>query len=248
MSSNSTASPSIARTGLKASAAFAASVIQGVVLAIVLGGGVFLFYITQLNGPGAPAARTGGAGAMVALLTSPPTLVAVLLVFFVPLYMAVSLAHGRAKVLQKVVAGHGDAISERLAIAIASRIESMPRTHGVLKRTADWLSVDQLCHQVAPMLGKGRAIRAVIAFVLKRVPLSDVLAEWQQARAGMPEQLTATGVDKATDPALRELLARRIGETLNDMGTPSRKALYIAFVAHAVLLGIGHNHPHSRLS
>jgi hypothetical protein len=49
--------------------------------------------------------------------------------------------------LQKVVAGHRDAISERLAIAIASRIEAMPRTQGVLKRTADWLSVDQLCER-----------------------------------------------------------------------------------------------------
>jgi hypothetical protein len=62
MSSNSTATPSIGRTGLKAGAAFASSVILGLVLAFVLGGGVFAFYVTQLNGSGAPAARAGGAG------------------------------------------------------------------------------------------------------------------------------------------------------------------------------------------
>lgn len=239
MSSNSTASPSIARTGLKASAAYVSSVIQGIVLALVLGGGVFIFYVSKMSGPGSVAGRAGGAGGAMALLTSPTLLIATLLLFFMPLYAIIGFAHGRSKALQKVVAGHGDAISERLASAIAGRIESMPRTHGSLKRTADWLSVDQLCHQVAPMLGKGRAIRAVIAFVLRRLPLSDMLTEWQQARAAMPAQSSAIGVDRPTDPALRELLARRIGETLNNMRTPSRTALYVAFAAHAALLGIG---------
>ncbi|MGJ7485516.1 hypothetical protein ACSFA2_09660 [Variovorax sp. LT2P21] len=239
MSSNSNAAPSIARTGLKAGAAFAGSAIQGLVLAFVLGGGVFAFYVTQLNGPGAPAARAGGAGAALALLVSPPLLVATLLICFIPLYVMVGVANGRRKAMQKVVADHGDAMSQRLAIAIASRIEAMPRTHGALQRTADGLSLDQLCSQVAPMLGKGRAVRAVIAFVLKRLPLSDTLTEWQQARADMPDQPTPPGVDKPTDPALRELLTRRIAETLNGLATPSRTPLYIALAAHAVLLGIG---------
>jgi hypothetical protein len=239
MPSNSTAAPSIARTGLKASAAFASALLQGIVLAFVLGGGVFAFYVTQLSGPGAPAARAGGAGAALALLVSPPLLVATLLMCFIPLYVMVGIAHGRSKALQKVVTDHGDAIAQRLAIAIAGRVESMPRTHGALKRTADWLSVDQLCSQVAPMLGKGRAIRAVIAFVLKRLPMSDTLTEWQQVRADPPEQPPAPGVDKPTDPALRELLTRRIAETLNGLGTPSRTPLYIAFAAHAALLGVG---------
>lgn len=239
MSSNATATPSIARTGLKAGVSFAGSVIQGLVLAFVLGGGVFAFYVTQLNGPGAPAARASGAGAALALLVSPPLLVALLLICFIPLYVMIGMAQGRRKAMQKVVVEHGDAISHRLAIAIASRIEAMPRTHAALQRTADWLSVDQLCSQMAPMLGRGRAIRAVIAFVLKRLPLSEMLAEWQQARAGMPHQPTAPGVDKPTDPALRELLTRRIAETLNELATPSRTPLYIAFAAHAALLGIG---------
>jgi hypothetical protein len=38
---------------------------------------------------------------------------------------------------------------------------------------------------------------------------------------------------------LRALLTRRIHETLQEMSTPSRKPLYIALGAHAVLLGVG---------
>lgn len=239
MSSNSTTTSSIGRTGLKAGASFAGSVIQGIVLAVVLGGGAFFFYLSRLDGPGMPGARAGGAGAVLALIASPSLLIAVLLLFFIPLYVTIGVAQGRRKALQKVTADHGDAISQRLAIGIASRIEAMPRTHGALQRTADWLSVDQLCSQVAPMLGKGRAIRAVITLVLKRLPLSEMLAEWQQARADTPDQPTPPGADKSTDPALRELLTRRIAETLNDLGTPSRQLLYLTIAAHAALLGIG---------
>lgn len=242
MSSNSTTTSSIGRTGLKAGASFAGSVIQGIVLAFVLGGGVFAFYLTQLSGPGVPAARAGGAGAVLALLVSPRLLVATLLIFFIPLYVMVGVAYGRRKALQKVTAEHGDAISQRLAIGIASRIEAMPRTHGALQRAADALSVDQLCSHVAPLLGKGRTVRAVVAFVLKRLPLSEALAEWQRARADAPDapgRPTLPGADKSTDPALRELLTRRIAETLNELGTPSRQPLYLTIAAHAALLGIG---------
>ena len=239
MSSDSTTASSVGRTGLKAGAAFAVSFIQGLVLAFVLGGGVFAFYVTQLNGSGAPAARAGGAGAALALLVSPRLLVATLLLCFVPLYLMLGVAQGRRKALQKVAAAHGDALSQRLAIAIGSRIEAMPRAHGALQRTAEWLSVDQLCSQVAPMFGKGRGIRAVIAFVLKRLPLSEVLAEWQQGRADTPDEPTPPGVDKPTDPALRALLTRRIAAMLNDLVTPSRAPLYLAFAAHAALLGVG---------
>lgn len=234
MSSNS-----VARTGLKAGAAFAVSVIEGIVLALVLGGGVFIFYITQLDGPGVPAARAGGAGAALALLVSPPLLVATLLAFFIPLYLTIGVARGRGRALRAVVAAHGDAISERLAAALANRIESMPRTHGALQRAADGLSVDALCAQLAPFTGGGRAVRAVITFVMKRLPLSEVLAEWQAARAGTPEQPVAPGVERSADPALRALLGRRIGATLGRMGGASRRPLCVAMAAHAALFGAG---------
>lgn len=241
MSSNSAASSSAARTGLKAGAAFAGAVAQSVVLAALCGGGAFFFYLSRLDGPGIPGARAGGAGALVALIVSPSVLVAVALLFFIPLYVTIGVARGRAKAMKAVVDAHGETIALRLGNAIASRVESMPRMHGALQRAVDWLSVDQLCSQVAPALGQGRAVRAVIAAVLKRLPLSDMLTEWQQARAASSEPLPVhvPGTHAPEDAALRELLGRRIAGTLSDMATPSRLPLCIALAAHAVLLGMG---------
>jgi len=238
MSSGPDGQPSLVRTGAKAGAAFVGSVVKGGLLSLVLGGGAFFYYVSQWQGPGNAAARAGGTGAALALITSPPLLVAVLLGAFVVVYVMLGVAQGRARAMQHLVAARGEAVSQRLAGAIAGRIEAMPRTHGTLQRAADWLSVDALSKQLAPVLGEGKAVRSVVGFVLNRLPLSDMLAEWQQGRAahGAP----AAGEEGAVqDPALRTLLTRRINETLQEMSTPSRKPLYFALSAHAVLLGVG---------
>jgi hypothetical protein len=238
MSSGPAGQPSLVRTGAKAGAAFVGSVVKGGLLSLILGGGAFFYYVSQLQGPGNAAARAGGAGAALALITSPPLLVAVLLGAFVVVYVMLGVAQGRARAMQHLVAARGEAVSQKLAGAIAGRIEAMPRTHGTLQRAADWLSVDALSKQLAPVLGEGKAVRSVVGFVLNRLPLSDMLAEWQQGRAAHGEP--AAGEEGAVqDPALRALLTRRINETLQEMSTPSRKPLYIALGAHAVLLGVG---------
>lgn len=239
MSSNSVSSPSAARTGLKAGAAFAGAVAKSLVLAAVLGGGAFFFYLSRLDGAGMPGARAGGAGAVLALIASPSVLIALLLLFFIPLYVTIGVAQGRAKAMKAVVDAHGETIAQRLGNAIAARVESMPRMHGALHRTSDWLSVDQLCSQVAPVLGQGRAVRAVIATLLNRLPLSDLLNEWQQARATSPDPAPAPGMKAPEDAALRGLLGNRIASTLSDMAEPSRTPLYIALAVHAALLGVG---------
>ncbi|MEJ1162966.1 hypothetical protein V9K97_04655 [Variovorax sp. CCNWLW186] len=238
MSSGPAGQPSLMRTGAKAGAAFIGSVVKGGLLSLILGGGAFFYYLSQLQGPGNAGARAGGAGAALALLTSPPLLVAVLLFLFVVVYVMLGVQQGRAKAMQHLVAARGEAVSERLGGAIAGRIEAMPRTHGTLQRAADWLSVDALSKQLAPLLGEGKAVRAVVGFVLSRLPLGDMLAEWQQGRAehGLP---AAAEEGAAQDPALRALLTRRINETLQEMAEPSSKPLYIALGAHAVLLGVG---------
>ena len=236
MSSGPTGQPSLVRTGAKAGLAFAGSAIKGGLLGLILGGGVFFFYLGQLQGPGNTAARAGGAGAILALVTS-PLLVAVLLLLFVVVYAMLGVQRGRTKAMQHLVAARGEAVSERLAGAIAGRIEAMPRTHGTLQRAADWLSVDALSKQLAPVLGEGKAVRSVVGFVLNRLPMSDMLAEWQEGRAAHGAPVAAEGA--AQDPALRALLTRRINETLQEMSTPSRKPLYIAMGAHAILLGVG---------
>ncbi|QGW84730.1 hypothetical protein [Variovorax paradoxus] len=238
MSSGPAGQPSLVRTGAKAGAAFIGSVVKGGLLSLILGGGAFFYYLSQLQGPGNTAARAGGAGAVLALVTSPPLLVAVLLLLFVAVYVMLGVQQGRAKAMQHLVAARGEAVSERLGGAIAGRIEAMPRTHGTLQRAADWLSVDALSKQLAPVLGEGKAVRAVVGFVLNRLPLGDMLAEWQQGRAAHGEPMAA-GEGAAQDPALRALLTRRINETLQEMAEPSSKPLYIALGAHAVLLGVG---------
>jgi hypothetical protein len=239
MSSDPVGQPSLVRTGAKAGLSFAGSVIKGGLLGVILGGGVFFFYLSQLQGPGNTAARAGGAGAIVALITSPPLLVAVLLLLFVVVYVMLGVQQGRARAMQHLVAARGEAVSQRLGGAIAGRIEAMPRAHGTLQRAADWLSVDALSKQLAPLLGEGKAVRSVVGFVLNRLPLSEMLAEWQQSRAEHGEPVAGEGEGAAQDPALRALLTRRIHETLQDMATPSRKPLYIALGAHAALLGVG---------
>lgn len=237
MSSNSSAAPSMVRTGAKAGMAFASSVAMGGLLAFLLGGGVFFFYLSRLSGPGMPAAaHAGGAGAILALLFSPPLLVSMLLLAFVPIYLMLGVARGRSRAIQQVVTGHGEAMSQRLTDAIAGRIEAMPRTKGALERVSEMLSADAIGQQLAPVLGQGRAVRGMINFVVNRLPLADVLAQWQRARAAEAAPAPAPG---SPDPVLRTLLAQRIGQTLQDAATPSRKPLYIAMAVQAALLAVG---------
>ncbi|QRF57585.1 hypothetical protein [Variovorax sp. UC122_21] len=242
MSSEPTGSPSLVRTGARAGAAFVGSVAKGVFFGALLGGGAFFYYVSQLSGPGMPGARAGGAGALLALLFSPPLLVAVLLALFMGVYVILGVSQGRTRAMRHLVAARGEAVAQRLGDAIAGRIESMPRTHGALRRASDWLSVDALSAQLAPVLGDGKAVRAVIAFVLNRLPLNEMLAEWQQGRAaqGEPQLPVAQGgAAPAQDPALRALITRRIHETLQEMSTPSRKPFWIVLALHAALFGTG---------
>ena len=230
-------SQSIARTGFKASAAFGVSVAVGVLLALLLGVGVFFVYIGRLNGlPGLGTAGglTGGTAALLALLTSPASLVAVLLVAFVPLYVLLGVSQGRRRALRHVVAAHGDSLSEHLSAAIASRIEAMPRAHGGAQRTGGVMSVDALADQLAPALGTSRAVRRISALVVKRVPLSDLLRQWQAQR-----ETSAPAEAGKEDPALRVMLHQRVGDALRDVAMPSHLPLWIALGAHALLFSAG---------
>ena len=253
MSSNPAAPPSIARTGLKAGAAFTMSVIKSGLLALVLGGGVFYYYLVQLIRHGMPPMRADGVGVVMAFLTSPPIVVALLLLAFIPLYVVLGVARARSRAVEQVAIAHGDTLALRLGGAIAGRIEAMPRTHQTLQKTSDWLSVDMLSKQLAPVLGESKVGRTAIRMVLERLPLLEIFVQWQQMRneaglgAGVDTPRLATDVSAspdatsgaAQDPILRSLLAQRIGETLQDMAASSRTLFYYAFVAHAVVLGIG---------
>jgi hypothetical protein len=256
MSSNPAAPPSIARTGVKAGAAFMISVIKSVVLALALGGGVFFYYLGQLIRHGMPEMRADGVGVLMAFLTSPPVVVGLLLLAFVPLYVVLGVARARSRAVEQVAIAHGDTLAQRLGGAIAGRIEAMPRTHQTLQKASDWLNADVLSKQLAPVLGDSKVGRQAISMVLDRLPLPEIFAQWQQMRTEAGLGL-GSGVEPATprlatdvaaspdaaaaaqDPILRSLLAQRIGEALQDMAASSRTLFYYAFAAHAVVFGIG---------
>ncbi|MEJ8845222.1 hypothetical protein [Variovorax rhizosphaerae] len=222
------------RTGLKAGAAYASSVVVGGLLALLCGGGAFAWYLSRFNGPGMSAGHAGGIGGVLAMLASPPLLVAMLLMLYIPLYLVIGVKQGHAGALQQVVRAHGHTISQRLASAIAGRIEAMPRTHGALQRVPDWLTVETLSRQLEPVLGESKAVRLAIGFVLARLPLSDMVAHWQQTQGEFGA--AAAG---AEDAALRTMLNQRIGDALEDATTPSHKIWWIAVGVHAVLVAAG---------
>lgn len=221
------------RTGLSAGTALAGGVALGLALAVVLGGGAFFYYLTRLQGGGIPAARAGGAGALLALLASPPVLIALLLVLVIPFYAFAGVQIGRARAVARVVQRHGDGLAQRLADGLTARIEALPRAHHALHRGADLLSQREVMGLIEPWLGGGRVVRALVRFVLARLPLADILQQWREARAEHGE------VAQPQDAALRSLLGARIHDTLQELATPSYRWLWIVMGAHALLLALG---------
>ena len=155
----------------------------GIALAVLLGCSTAMFYFLRLNGPGMPAAaHAGGAGAVIALLASPSLIVALLLVFIIPAYVMVGLMIGRAAPRASWWRAM-DGLAQRLAEMLAQRVESMPRAHKALHKTADLLSASTAVEQLKPWVGDGRAVQWVVRTVLNRLPLADLVDEWSHTRA-----------------------------------------------------------------
>ncbi len=228
---------SLARSGLKAGGAFALALLKGGALALVLGGGALLYHIVQM----------GRAGGFAGQLGWWPSLVMVLLALCIPAYFFAGMAQGRQRVMRQFVASHGPVLTQRLTTSIAQRIESHPSTPGALQRVPDWLSVDGLSAQVAPWLGQGHAVRSAIGLLLKRLPLLDILTQWQastQPTQGAGGAIgSALGVTASaapvSSPFLRDLLAQRLEQTLADLAAPSNHLYYLVMASQCVLLGLG---------
>ena len=227
-------SPSALRMGLSAGKSLLGGLMLGIALALVLGCTTAAFYFLRLNGPGMPAAvHAGGAGAIIALLFSPSLVVALLLVFIIPAYVFVGLQIGRARATGKLVARYGQGLSQRLAQMLAERVESMPRTHKALHKTADLLSPQLAVEHLKPWIGDGRVVQWIVRTVFARLPLAELVDEWSQTR-------TEWGTEAAKgDPALRAFFSEKIQGLLQDMAEPSWMMLWLLMAAHAVILGIG---------
>ena len=229
-----TDSPSALRVGLSAGKSLLGGLLLGLALAFVLGCSTAVFYFLRLNGPGMPAsAHAGGAGAIIALLFSPSLVVALLLVFIIPAYVFVGLQIGRARATGKLVARYGQGLSQRLAEMLAQRVESMPRAHKAMHKTADLLTLSAAMEHLKPWLGDGRAVQWVVRTVLNRLPLSDLMNEWGQTRAEWGSEASKG------DPALRAFLGDKVQGLLQDMAEPPWTLLWILMAAHAVVLGVG---------
>lgn len=231
-------SPSALRLGLSVGKSVLGGLMLGIFLAIVLGIGTTVFYALRLNGPGMPAAaHAGGAGAIIALVFTPQLWPMLALIFMIPAYVFVGLNIGRAKALGKLVKRYGQGLSQRLADMLAKRIESMPKTHKALHKAADLLTVDAAMDHFKPWLGDGRVVRFAVSTVLHRLPLSELLQEWDTSRS-------QSGVDRGTqvqhnDAALRAFLGAKIQTLLQDMQEPPWNYLWMLMAVHAVVLGLG---------
>ena len=234
------------RTGFSAGTAFAGGLAIGLVLA-VLALAALVIYLPRLNG------STGWW----------PWLIALLLVAMVPLFVFLGVNLGRGRAVARVVQRYGDGLAERMAQVLAQRIEAMPRVHGALHKSADLLSTDELLKQLEPWTGQGRAVRFVVSTLLHRLPLADVMQEWQQARADhapalpsgaaaqpavqpvaqafAPGSPGAAPAQAATggDPALRGLLTQHIHQALADFAQPSARWLWLALALNVVVLLAG---------
>lgn len=227
------------RTGLSAGTAFAGGLSMGLVLA-ALALAAFVVYVPRLNG------ATGWW----------PWLLAALLLAMVPLDVFLGVHLGRGRAVARVVERHGEGLAERMAQALAQRIEAMPRLHGALHKSAHWLSADELVAQLAPWTGQGRAVRFVVNGLLKRLPLADLTAQWQQTRAEHPAPATpgdpptrdalapASGAATpdaaaAGDPALRSMLTQHIQQAMADFVQPTSLWLWLALGLDVLLFLAG---------
>ena len=228
------------RTGFSAGTAFAGGLGIGLVLA-ALALAAFVLYVPRLNN------ATGWW----------PWLVAALLLAMVPLDVLLGVNLGRGRAVARVVQRHGEGLAERMAQVLGQRIEAMPRLHGALHKSADWLSADELIKQLEPWTGQDRAVRFVVNSLLKRLPLAELTQQWQQARAehaapaplaqlDMPSNQPATAAAAASeasaaagDPALRSLLTQHIQQAMSDFVQPSALWLWLALGLDVLLFLVG---------
>jgi hypothetical protein len=251
MSTDSARRPSWVRSGARAGASYFGSVIRWSLFGIVASPAVLWFYLHQmdqaqlLQGPGMPAAaHAGGAGAAlgaVTLLFQPAWLVFVVLLLYPVVYGWVGAQRGRAGAMRHLVGAQGEVLSQRLADAVADRIESLPGAHRAMSamgRTADWLSADVLVAKLAPVIGQGKVAKAIVPFILKRLPMEELLSQWRTARVDQGA-LPVAGDVLPRDTVLRGMLQTRIHESLEELAAPSPTPLYVALGVHAATLGLG---------
>lgn len=214
----------------QAGATLKTSIIQGALLALILGGGALALFLYEIAiYLFATALNFFAPSNSLWLLQIFVPLVVILLTLFIPLYFLLGIAHGRVKALHLVLKANIDTLAPKLADTIADCFELRSCTPHMLPCTKGWLSVDTL----SVPLGGGRTARKITGIVLQHVPLMEIFAQWQQEQGQHETALSGTD-----DQILRTMLKQRIEEALRRVAPPSRKPFWIVIGAHALVLSV----------
>jgi hypothetical protein len=219
----------VARTGFKAGGVFVGRLLGGVLLASVWTLGVCLVYmylgISGGQSATAGGGHAGGFGALVSLFANPESLIFFLLALYFFVYSALSFFYAWRYALQTIMLACSAPLADRLAGKMLERLATMPRTRETLRGAGNLVSEANLLQALEPDAGgQSTWLRRAVRFALRRLPWSDLLADWAAQTEAADEQ---------------KILAGRISDRLREMTTPSRWPLILALVGQAALFGIG---------
>jgi hypothetical protein len=220
---------SVARTGLKAGGAFLGRLAGGVLLSFLWTLGVCLAYthlvLAGERSAAAGAGHAGGFGAVIALIANPELLVFLLLAFYFFAYGALSFFYAWRCALQKIMLACSAPLADRLAGKMLERLAAMPRTRETLRGAGNLVSEANLLQALEPDAGRQNVwLRRTARFALRRLPWSDLLADWAAQTEAADEQ---------------KMLAERINDRLRQMTAPPRWPLILALVGQVALFGLG---------
>jgi hypothetical protein len=166
-----------AKQGVKTAALFfwenIKFVVPGLVLTLVLA--VWLLAHMQ-GGPGSPAARAGGIGAVLALLTNPPVLAFMVLVVAFPLaYFNFGRQRGFARAVQFLTANKKDAIAGFIVERFTGFVErKKPELLGnAVQSQQDWLAMFE--QFIQDKEGLPKPLRKVIQHYVRKLDIAQAI-------------------------------------------------------------------------
>jgi len=197
-------------TALKAGATFVGTLLPGVLLALLVGGGVaWLFWSRYHAADGFPTMVIG-----------------ILLFGFILVYGWLSFLFAKGRALHKVVSTASAPLAERLTTVVAERLEASPLTQNRLGQARQLINDGS--DKLDSLLGDSKWIRRTAKFALNRLPWSDLLADW-----------ATDSPDRPSDEALRASLPQRIASAVNEIAEPSLLPLIVCVVLHVALFALG---------
>lgn len=232
------AQDAVIRTGLTPGRVFLKTVLQGLLAAVVLGGGLALCYFAFFyRGPvlccGPAAAHLGGggsAGAVLVLLMFLmgilPLLIGIVLALFSLLYVWLGFFYGGRRALACVVNQHSLAVGDRLAATVVSRLSAVPPGGKVAAASIrKWISEDNVAQKLESVVGSDRWSSRIVRFAARRLPWNKLLNDLNAAEK---DQKSA---------ALQSVLGARIATAIDDAVQPSVLMLAVVLILHALLFG-----------